>query len=67
MVFSGKKCLNTDHMGVVNDLMLSTIFSVNDFQDTLPAPTLKADGTWNLTSNGFVTVAHTTASGTLRN
>ena len=41
-------------MGVVNDLMLSTNFSVNGFQDTLLAPTLKTDGaTWNLTGNGF--------------
>ena len=40
-------------MGVVNDLMLSTNFSVNGFQDTLLAPTLNAEGTWNLTSNVF--------------
>ena len=40
-------------MGVVKDLMLSTNFSVNGFQDTLLAPTLNAEGTWNLTSNVF--------------
>ena len=40
-------------MEVVNDLLLSTNFSVNGFQDTLLAPTLKADGTWNLTNNCF--------------
>ena len=33
--------------------MLSTNFSVNCFQGTLLAPALKAEGTWNLTSNGF--------------
>ena len=38
---------------LMNDLMLSTSFCVNGFQDTLLAPTLKVDGTWNLTSNGF--------------
>ena len=49
----GKQWLTSDHMNIVNKLMLEASFAVNGFQETTLAPVLRKDGTWHIPENGF--------------
>ena len=49
----GKQWLNSDHMSSVNILLQQAGYSVNGFQDTMLAPVLKKNGTWQTPAEGF--------------